>query len=114
MVSFISRSASMGRNESEVEAYELKVQSLMVSTRGQKTLQSLSIIECHTKAADNLTLYHTSITMPDVFTDDDGEITAYEWNFPNGVNLDGGITDQDDDFVQTQYIQRGEYRYQSY
>ena len=40
--------------------------------------------------------------MLDVFTDDDGEIISYEWNFPNGVNLDGGITNQEDDFVQTQ------------
>ena len=51
--------------------------------------------------AENLTTYtYTSITMHDVFVDDDGTIN-YEWNFVDGVNLNGGITDQDDDFVQT-------------
>ena len=39
--------------------------------------------------------------MPDIFTDDDGNIVTYEWNFADGVNLEGGITDQGDDFVQT-------------
>ena len=51
---------------------------------------------------DNLTTYtYTSILMPDVFTDDDGLIIQYEWNFPEGVNLGGGITDKSDDFVET-------------
>ena len=50
--------------------------------------------------SDNLTTYtYTSVLMPDVFTDDDGTIVQYEWNFPEGVNLGGGITDKNDDFV---------------
>ena len=52
--------------------------------------------------SDNLTTYtYTSVLMPDVFTDDDGSIVQYEWSFPEGVNLGGGITDKDDDFVET-------------
>tara|TARA_B000000609_G_scaffold153120_1_gene141301 strand:- start:1018 stop:2691 length:1674 start_codon:yes stop_codon:yes gene_type:complete len=39
--------------------------------------------------------------MPDVFADDDGSIVQYEWSFPDGVNLGGGITDKNDDFVET-------------
>ena len=52
--------------------------------------------------SENLTTYtYTSVTMPDVFVDDDGTIVTYEWNFAEGVNLNGGITDRGDDFVQT-------------
>ena len=52
--------------------------------------------------SDNLTTYtYNSILMPDVFTDDDGSIVQYEWSFPEGVNLGGGITDKNDDFVET-------------
>ena len=52
--------------------------------------------------SENLTTYtYTSLPMPDVFVDDDGTIVTYEWSFPGGVHLGGGITDQNDDFVQT-------------
>ena len=52
--------------------------------------------------SDNLTTYtYTSVPMPDVFTDDDGTIISYEWSFPEGVNLNGGTSDQEDDFLQT-------------
>ena len=56
--------------------------------------------------SDNLTTYtYTSVLMPDVFADDDGTIVQYDWNFPDGVNLGGGITDKSDDFVETSSIQ---------
>ena len=29
--------------------------------------------------------------MPDIFVDDDGTIVSYEWNFLDGVNLDGEL-----------------------
>ena len=52
--------------------------------------------------SDNLSTFtYTSIVMPDVFADDDGTIVAYTWNFPEGVNLDGGLTDRTDDFTET-------------
>lgn len=44
---------------------------------------------------------YTSIVMPDVFKDSDGSIVSYAWFFPDGVNLDGGITDRDDEFTLT-------------
>ena len=52
--------------------------------------------------SDNLsTNTYTALVMPDVFTDEDGMIVAYAWSFPEGVNLDGGISDRNDDFTQT-------------
>ena len=93
-----------GAIESEVEAYELKLSVFDGFNTGTKNITVFVNNRVPYQIfAENLTTYtYTSITMPDVFTDDDGEIISYEWNFPNGVNLDGGITDQEDDFVQTQ------------
>jgi len=55
--------------------------------------------------SENLTTYtFTSIMMPDVFADEDGVIIQYDWTFPEGVNLGGGVTDKDDDFVETTSI----------
>ena len=52
--------------------------------------------------SDNLSTFtYTAIVMPDVFADDDGTIVAYTWNFPEGVNLDGGLTDRTDGFTET-------------
>jgi len=52
--------------------------------------------------SDNLSTYtYTAIVMPDVFADDDGTIVAYEWSFPEGVNLEGGVSDRTDDFTST-------------
>ena len=39
--------------------------------------------------------------MPDVFKDSDGSLVSYGWFFPDGVNLDGGVTDRDDEFTLT-------------
>lgn len=44
---------------------------------------------------------YTSIVMPDVFKDSDGSIVSYSWFFPEGVNLDGGVTDREDEFTLT-------------
>ena len=44
---------------------------------------------------------YTSILMPDVFKDSDGSIVSYSWFFPEGVNLDGGVTDREDEFTLT-------------
>ncbi len=52
--------------------------------------------------SDNLsTDTYTSIVMPDVFKDSDGSLISYAWFFPDGVNLDGGVTDRDDEFTLT-------------
>tara|TARA_Y100000766_G_scaffold285255_1_gene307382 strand:+ start:24118 stop:28320 length:4203 start_codon:yes stop_codon:yes gene_type:complete len=44
---------------------------------------------------------YTSIVMPDVFKDSDGSLVSHAWFFPEGVNLDGGVTDRDDEFTLT-------------
>ncbi|MAI57403.1 MAG: hypothetical protein CML56_00185 [Rhodobacteraceae bacterium] len=50
---------------------------------------------------ENLTGYAiTPIRMPDVFEDDDGIIVEYRWNFPEGVNLDGGDVSMASDFTE--------------
>jgi PKD repeat protein len=41
----------------------------------------------------------TSTLMPNVFEDVDGEIVGWTWEFAEGVNLDGGIVDRTDLFV---------------
>tara|TARA_B110000444_G_scaffold259360_2_gene302916 strand:- start:66590 stop:70792 length:4203 start_codon:yes stop_codon:yes gene_type:complete len=52
--------------------------------------------------SDNLSTFtYTSIVMPDVFKDSDGSLVSYAWFFPEGVNLDGGVTDRDDEFTLT-------------
>lgn len=52
--------------------------------------------------SDNLsTDTYTSIVMPDVFKDSDGSLISYAWFFPDGVNLDGGVSDRDDEFTLT-------------
>ncbi len=47
------------------------------------------------------TFTYTAIVMPDVFKDSDGSIVSYSWKFFGGVNLDGGVTDRDDEFTLT-------------
>ena len=52
--------------------------------------------------SDVLTTYtYTPLLMPDVFTDDDGENLSLSWVFQEGVNLDGGEVERDDDFSST-------------
>ena len=52
--------------------------------------------------SENLsTSTYTAIVMPDVFKDSDGSIVSYAWFFPQGVNLDGGVTDRSDEFTLT-------------
>ena len=52
--------------------------------------------------SENLSTYtYTAIVMPDVFKDSDGSIVSYSWVFPEGVNLDGGVTMRDDEFTLT-------------
>ena len=41
----------------------------------------------------------TATMMPDVFEDDDGELVGWNWDFEEGVNLDGGIVDRTNLFV---------------
>ena len=93
-----------GAIDSEIEAYELTLSVFDGFNTGTKNITVyVNNRVPYQIFAENLTTYtYTSITMPDVFTDDDGIIVNYEWNFQEGVNLDGGLTNQDDDFVQTQ------------
>ena len=42
----------------------------------------------------------TPLILPDVFEDTDGEIISWVWEFDEGVNLDGGIVDRTDIFVE--------------
>ena len=46
----------------------------------------------------------TSTLMPNVFEDVDGEIVGWTWEFAEGVNLDGGIVDRTDLFVDMMSI----------
>ena len=41
----------------------------------------------------------TSTMLPDVFDDVDGEIVGWNWDFTEGVNLDGGVVDRTNLFV---------------
>jgi len=52
--------------------------------------------------SENLSTYtYTAILLPDMFKDSDGTIVSYSWDFIGGVNLDGGVTDRDDEFMLT-------------
>jgi len=52
--------------------------------------------------SENMTTYtYTPLVMPDVFKDFDGQIVTYAWSFPEGVNLNGGALDRNDDFTTT-------------
>ncbi|RJV01893.1 MAG: PKD domain-containing protein [Candidatus Poseidoniales archaeon] len=42
----------------------------------------------------------TATMLPDVFEDEDGELISWTWEFDEGVNLDGGIVDRTDLFVE--------------
>jgi PKD repeat protein len=42
----------------------------------------------------------TSTLLPDVFEDVDGQLVSWNWDFDEGVNLDGGIVDRTDLFVE--------------
>ncbi|MFL2961436.1 MAG: PKD domain-containing protein [Candidatus Poseidoniaceae archaeon] len=42
----------------------------------------------------------TSTMLPDVFEDEDGVLVSWNWDFDEGVNLDGGIVDRTDLFVE--------------
>jgi PKD repeat protein len=42
----------------------------------------------------------TATMLPDVFEDEDGVLVEWNWNFDEGVNLDGGIVDRTDLFVE--------------
>ena len=42
----------------------------------------------------------TATWMPDVFEDEDGEIITWNWDFQEGVNIDGGVVDRTDLFVE--------------
>lgn len=44
------------------------------------------------------TMTYTSLVLPDVFVDDDGEILTYDWSFPDGVRVGTGTPTRDDDF----------------
>ena len=92
-----------GSIDSAVEAYNLTLSVFDGFNTGTKSITVFVNNRVPYQIfTDNLTTYtYTSVTMPDVFTDDDGSIVSFEWDFAEGVNLDGGITDQNDDFVQT-------------
>ena len=42
----------------------------------------------------------TPTMLPDVFEDEDGVLVQWNWDFDEGVNLDGGIVDRTDIFVE--------------
>ncbi|MEC7507704.1 MAG: PKD domain-containing protein, partial [Candidatus Thermoplasmatota archaeon] len=44
------------------------------------------------------TMTYTSLVLPDVFVDDDGEILTYDWSFPDGVRVGTGTPTRNDDF----------------
>jgi PKD repeat protein len=47
------------------------------------------------------TLTYTSLVMPDVFKDDDGELVTYAWTFTGGARLGPGTPVRTDDFSKT-------------
>ena len=89
--------------DKEIEEYNLTLTVFDGINTGQKSITVFVNNRLPYQVfSENLTTYtYTSITMPDVFIDDDGTIVTYEWNFLDGVSLNGGITDQSDDFLQT-------------
>jgi PKD repeat protein len=44
--------------------------------------------------------------LPDVFEDEDGELVQWNWDFDEGVNLDGGIVDRTDIFVEMMSLEQ--------
>ena len=44
------------------------------------------------------TMTYTSLVLPDVYVDDDGEILTYAWSFPDGVRVGTGTPTRNDDF----------------
>ena len=44
------------------------------------------------------TMTYTSLVLPDVFVDDDGEILTHAWSFPDGVRVGTGTPTRNDDF----------------
>ncbi|MGB1233779.1 MAG: hypothetical protein ACPHF0_06395, partial [Poseidonia sp.] len=44
------------------------------------------------------TMTYTSLVLPDVFVDDDGELLTYAWSFPDGVRVGTGAPTRNDDF----------------
>jgi len=92
-----------GAIDTEVQAYNLTLSVFDGFNTGSKNITVFVNNRVPYQIfSENLTTYtYTSVTMPDVFVDDDGTIVTYEWNFAEGVNLNGGITDRGDDFVQT-------------
>ena len=92
-----------GSIDKEIEVYNLTLSVFDGFNTGQKTIEVyVNNRVPYQIFAENLTTYtYTSLIMPDIFTDDDGTISQYDWSFSGGVNLDGGITDQNDDFLQT-------------
>ena len=47
----------------------------------------------------------TATMLPDIFDDTDGELVGWNWEFDEGVNLDGGIVDRTDLFVDSLSIE---------
>ena len=45
------------------------------------------------------TMTYTSLVLPDVFVDDDGEILTYAWSFTDGVQIGTGAPTRNDDFT---------------
>ena len=43
----------------------------------------------------------TATMIPEIFDDVDGELVGWNWEFDEGVNLDGGVVDRTDLFVDT-------------
>ena len=48
----------------------------------------------------------TSTMLPDVFEDEDGVLVQWNWDFDEGVNLDGGIVDRTDIFVEMMSLEQ--------
>ena len=48
----------------------------------------------------------TPTMLPDVFEDEDGELVQWNWDFDEGVNLDGGIVDRTDIFVEMMSLEQ--------
>lgn len=75
------------------DGINIGVKSILVNVNNRVPFQIFS---------ENLSTFtYTAIVMPDVFKDSDGSLVSYAWFFPEGVNLDGGVTDRDDEFTLT-------------
>ena len=48
---------------------------------------------------------YTPVLMPDIFSDTDGTIVAWSWQFAEAVNLDGGTVDRTDLFVDSNSVE---------